>query len=150
METEWLRSPPKEEFGLNFRSLPQSLVRAADSPRSLAVTPTCLFRGGENKRDMARCQMEWPRVQVQILGMTLDHVNKRIFSKGLFFSRRHLGIHGHNCKQHHFNCTNINVHYTPTYSLRNFLQSHLQYLIKQLLASGMKNEPHSRTGRKAD
>lgn len=81
--------------------------------------------------------------------MTLDHVNKRIFSKGLFFSRRHLGIHGHNCK-HHFNYTNINVHYTPTYSLRNFLQSHLRYLIKHLLASGMKNEPRSRTGRKAD
>lgn len=62
METEWLRSPPKEEFGLNFRTLPYSLVRAADSPRSLAVTSTCLFQGGENKRDMARCQMEWPSV----------------------------------------------------------------------------------------
>ena len=84
METEWLRSPPKEEFGLNFRTLPYSLVRAADSPRSLAVTSTCLFQGGENKRDMARCQMEWPSVYVKILGVTLDNVNKRIFSKGTF------------------------------------------------------------------
>lgn len=49
----------------------------------------------------------------------------------------------------HFNCINISVHYTPTYSLWSFLRSHLQYLVKLLLASGMKNVPHSRKERKA-
>lgn len=49
----------------------------------------------------------------------------------------------------HFNGININVHHPTTYSLWNFLHSHLQYLVKHLLESGMKNVPRSRRERKA-